>query len=142
MLPKYVEVARLWSIEEAYILKNRLDDEGIDVRLSNEEATNILGGIAMGGVRLYVEERDVPLARAILDEIDQERQQSVQLSAAINESYGSDHETDFDLEELDYRVKSLGDPSASSYVWEVLALIAGLLILVYIGFRILRMFVR
>lgn len=59
---------------EAYIIKNRLEAEGIPSFVQDENIVtlNPMVNFAVGGVRLQVDERNVKIALEILEEIEKE----------------------------------------------------------------------
>ena len=69
MPEEFVTLATFNTPEEAYLLKIRLETEGIRVYLSGEAAVGMAWhlGIALGGVRLQVSSADVERAVAALN---------------------------------------------------------------------------
>ena len=66
MSNRLVELKQFPSTVEASIARGILEDEGIDVQLSDEGIGDMRLGPAVGGVRLIVREEDVERATAIL----------------------------------------------------------------------------
>ena len=63
-------IATFINPSEAHLAKSRLELEGIEACLLDENMGNILMGIlqlSTGGIRLQVRESDAPRAKAILD---------------------------------------------------------------------------
>jgi len=58
------------TVPEAHMIKGRLENEGIDCFLKNEEATNMLpmfNNMAGGGVQIMVFEKDFERAEEIVN---------------------------------------------------------------------------
>ena len=66
-----IEVANYQYSSEAYLFKGKLESEGIEVFLQNENTINTdpLLSTALGGVKIFVNSEDVLKARHILDSI-------------------------------------------------------------------------
>jgi hypothetical protein len=66
-----IEVANYQYSSEAYLFKGKLESEGIEVFLQNENTINTdpLLSNALGGVKIFVNSEDVLKARHILDSI-------------------------------------------------------------------------
>ena len=71
MRQSLIEVANYQYSSEAYLFKGKLESEGIEVFLQNENTINTdpLLSIALGGVKIFVNSEDVLKARHILDSI-------------------------------------------------------------------------
>ena len=65
------EIANYQYSSEAYLFKGKLESEGIEVFLQNENTINTdpLLSNALGGVKIFVNSEDVLKARHILDSI-------------------------------------------------------------------------
>lgn len=71
MRQSFIEIANYQYSTEAYLFKGKLESEGIEVFLQNENTINtdpILSN-ALGGVKIFVYSEDVLKARHILDAI-------------------------------------------------------------------------
>ncbi|WP_353168238.1 DUF2007 domain-containing protein [Flavobacterium sp.] len=71
MRQSLIEIANYQYSSEAYLFKGKLESEGIEVFLQNENTINtdpILSN-ALGGVKIFVYSEDVLKARHILDAI-------------------------------------------------------------------------
>ena len=68
---KFCQIANYQYSSEAYLFKGKLESEGIEVFLQNENTINTdpLLSNALGGVKLFVQSEDVLKARHILDSI-------------------------------------------------------------------------
>ncbi len=66
-----IEIANYQFSSEAYLFKGKLESEGIEVFLQNENTINTdpLLSNALGGVKLFVNSEDVLQSRQILDTI-------------------------------------------------------------------------
>jgi predicted RNA-binding Zn-ribbon protein involved in translation (DUF1610 family) len=66
-----IEIANYQFSSEAYLFKGKLESEGIEVFLQNENTINTdpLLSSALGGVKLFVNSEDVLQSRQILDAI-------------------------------------------------------------------------
>lgn len=66
-----IEIANYQYSSEAYLFKGKLESEGIEVFLQNENTINTdpLLSNALGGVKIFVNSEDVLKARHILDSI-------------------------------------------------------------------------
>lgn len=66
-----IEIANYQFSSEAYLFKGKLESEGIEVFLQNENTINTdpLLSTALGGVKLFVNSEDVLQSRQILDAI-------------------------------------------------------------------------
>jgi predicted RNA-binding Zn-ribbon protein involved in translation (DUF1610 family) len=66
-----IEIANYQFSSEAYLFKGKLESEGIEVFLQNENTINTdpLLSSALGGVKLFVNSEDVLQSRHILDAI-------------------------------------------------------------------------
>ena len=66
-----IEVANYQYSSEAYLFKGKLESEGIEVFLQNENTINTdpLLSNALGGVKIFVNSEDLLKARHILDSI-------------------------------------------------------------------------
>ena len=71
MSQSLIEIANYQFSSEAYLFKGKLESEGIEVFLQNENTINTdpLLSTALGGVKLFVSSEDVLKARHILDAI-------------------------------------------------------------------------
>ena len=71
MKQSLIEIANYQFSSEAYLFKGKLESEGIDVFLQNENTINTdpLLSTALGGVKLFVNSEDVLQSRQILDAI-------------------------------------------------------------------------
>jgi hypothetical protein len=71
MRQSLIEVANYQYSSEAYLFKGKLESEGIEVFLQNENTINTdpLLSNAIGGVKIFVNSEDVLKARHILDSI-------------------------------------------------------------------------
>lgn len=69
MEDKIVEIARFTYPAEAQTLMALLKSEGIECYLRNEFSSQVMGGyVDIGGARIEILERDVPLALQIMEE--------------------------------------------------------------------------
>lgn len=68
---KFYKIANYQYTSEAYLFKGKLESEGIEVFLQNENTINTdpLLSNAVGGVKLFVKKQDVMKAKQILDAI-------------------------------------------------------------------------
>jgi predicted RNA-binding Zn-ribbon protein involved in translation (DUF1610 family) len=66
-----IEIANYQFSSEAYLFKGKLESEGIEVFLQNENTINTdpLLSTALGGVKLFVNSEDVLQSKQILDAI-------------------------------------------------------------------------
>ena len=71
MKQSLIEIANYQFSSEAYLFKGKLESEGIEVFLQNENTINTdpLLSNALGGVKLFVNSEDVLQSRQILDSI-------------------------------------------------------------------------
>lgn len=71
MRKSLIEIANYQFSSEAYLFKGKLESEGIEVFLQNENTINTdpLLSNALGGVKLFVNSEDVQQSRQILDAI-------------------------------------------------------------------------
>jgi predicted RNA-binding Zn-ribbon protein involved in translation (DUF1610 family) len=71
MRQSLIEIANYQFSSEAYLFKGKLESEGIEVFLQNENTINTdpLLSNALGGVKLFVNSEDVLQSRQILDAI-------------------------------------------------------------------------
>ena len=71
MRQSLIEIANYQYSSEAYLFKGKLESEGVEVFLQNENTINTdpLLSNALGGVKLFVNSEDVLKARHILDSI-------------------------------------------------------------------------
>ena len=71
MRKSLIEIANYQFSSEAYLFKGKLESEGIEVFLQNENTINTdpLLSNALGGVKLFVNSEDVLQSRQILDAI-------------------------------------------------------------------------
>jgi len=71
MKQSLIEIANYQFSSEAYLFKGKLESEGIEVFLQNENTINTdpLLSTALGGVKLFVNSEDVLQSRQILDAI-------------------------------------------------------------------------
>ncbi|MEY4835828.1 MAG: hypothetical protein RI980_1943 [Bacteroidota bacterium] len=71
MKQSLIEIANYQFSSEAYLFKGKLESEGIDVFLQNENTINTdpLLSTALGGVKLFVNSEDVLQSRQILEAI-------------------------------------------------------------------------
>jgi predicted RNA-binding Zn-ribbon protein involved in translation (DUF1610 family) len=71
MKQSLLEIANYQYSSEAYLYKGKLESEGIEVFLQNENTINVepAWSNALGGVKLFVNSEDVLKARLILDAI-------------------------------------------------------------------------
>ena len=71
MKQSLIEIANYQFSSEAYLFKGKLESEGIEVFLQNENTINTdpLLSTALGGVKLFVNSEDVLQSRQILDSI-------------------------------------------------------------------------
>ena len=71
MKQSLIEIANYQFSSEAYLFKGKLESEGIEVFLQNENTINTdpLLSTALGGVKLFVNLEDVLQSRQILDAI-------------------------------------------------------------------------
>ena len=68
---KFHKIANYQYTSEAYLFKGKLESEGVEVFLQNENTINTdpLLSNAVGGVKLFVKSEDVMKAKQILDAI-------------------------------------------------------------------------
>ncbi len=68
---KFRKIANYQYTSEAYLFKGKLESEGVEVFLQNENTVNTdpLLSNAVGGVKLFVKSEDVMKAKQILDSI-------------------------------------------------------------------------
>jgi predicted RNA-binding Zn-ribbon protein involved in translation (DUF1610 family) len=68
---KFCIIANYQYTSEAYLFKGKLESEGVEVFLQNENTINTdpLLSNALGGVKLFVKSEDVMKAKQILDAI-------------------------------------------------------------------------
>jgi len=68
---KFYKIANYQYTSEAYLFKGKLESEGVEVFLQNENTINTdpLLSNALGGVKLFVKSEDVMKAKQILDAI-------------------------------------------------------------------------
>lgn len=68
-----IEIANYQFSSEAYLFKGKLESEGIEVFLQNENTINTdpLLSTALGGVKLFVNSEDVLQSKQILDAISE-----------------------------------------------------------------------
>jgi predicted RNA-binding Zn-ribbon protein involved in translation (DUF1610 family) len=68
---KFCQIANYQFSSEAYLFKGKLESEGIEVFLQNENTINTdpLLSNALGGVKLFVNSEDVLQSKQILDAI-------------------------------------------------------------------------
>jgi predicted RNA-binding Zn-ribbon protein involved in translation (DUF1610 family) len=68
---KFCQIANYQYSSEAYLFKGKLESEGIEVFLQNENTINTdpLLSNALGGVKLFVNSEDVQQSKQILDAI-------------------------------------------------------------------------
>ncbi len=73
MKDSWVTVAAFYSVGEAELVRNRLEEEGIPAHLSDTESVTMvpLWAAAIGGVKLLVAEEDAGRAEAILRRVKQ-----------------------------------------------------------------------
>ena len=71
MRQSLIEIANYQYSSEAYLFKGKLESEGVEVFLQNENTINTdpLLSNALGGVKIFVNSEDVLKARHILDSI-------------------------------------------------------------------------
>ena len=71
MKQSLIEIANYQYSSEAYLFKGKLESEGIEVFLQNENTINTdpLLSNALGGVKLFVNSEDVQQSKQILDAI-------------------------------------------------------------------------
>ena len=71
MRQSLIEIANYQYSSEAYLFKGKLESEGVEVFLQNENTINTdpLLSYALGGVKIFVNSEDVLKARHILDSI-------------------------------------------------------------------------
>jgi predicted RNA-binding Zn-ribbon protein involved in translation (DUF1610 family) len=71
MRKSLIEIANYQFSSEAYLFKGKLESEGIEVFLQNENTINTdpLLSNALGGVKLFVNSEDVLQSKQILDAI-------------------------------------------------------------------------
>ena len=71
MRQSLIEIANYQFSSEAYLFKGKLESEGIEVFLQNENTINTdpLLSNALGGVKLFVNSEDVQQSKQILDAI-------------------------------------------------------------------------
>lgn len=71
MKQSLIEIANYQFSSEAYLFKGKLESEGIEVFLQNENTINTdpLLSTALGGVKLFVNSEDVLQSRQILEAI-------------------------------------------------------------------------
>lgn len=71
MRKSLIEIANYQFSSEAYLFKGKLESEGIEVFLQNENTINTdpLLSNALGGVKLFVNSEDVQQSKQILDAI-------------------------------------------------------------------------
>ncbi len=71
MRKSLIEIANYQFSSEAYLFKGKLESEGIEVFLQNENTINTdpLLSNALGGVKLFVNSEDVQHSKQILDAI-------------------------------------------------------------------------
>ena len=71
MKQSLIEIANYQFSSEAYLFKGKLESEGIEVFLQNENTINTdpLLSNALGGVKLFVNSEDVQQSKQILDDI-------------------------------------------------------------------------
>jgi DNA-directed RNA polymerase subunit RPC12/RpoP len=71
MKQSLIEIANYQFSSEAYLFKGKLESEGIEVFLQNENIINTdpLLSTALGGVKLFVNSEDVLQSRQILEAI-------------------------------------------------------------------------
>jgi predicted RNA-binding Zn-ribbon protein involved in translation (DUF1610 family) len=71
MRKSLIEIANYQFSSEAYLFKGKLESEGIEVFLQNENTINTdpLLSNAFGGVKLFVNSEDVQQSKQILDAI-------------------------------------------------------------------------
>ncbi|MFY7938640.1 MAG: DUF2007 domain-containing protein [Flavobacterium sp.] len=71
MRKSLIEIANYQFSSEAYLFKGKLESEGIEVFLQNENTINTdpLLSNALGGVKLFVNSEDVQQSKQILDDI-------------------------------------------------------------------------
>src|SRR5215470_12940429 len=65
-----VLVARYATAVEAHILRSRLEFEGVPTTVTDDNMTQTLGWVPVGGVRVLVPESDVQRAREIIRAIE------------------------------------------------------------------------
>ena len=70
-MSKFYQIATYQYSSEAYLIKGKLESEGIEVFLQNENTINTdpLLSNALGGVKVFVHSGDVLKSRQILDSI-------------------------------------------------------------------------
>lgn len=70
-MSKFQQIANYQYTSEAYLFKGKLESEGIEVFIQNENTINTdpLLSNAVGGVKLFVMSEDVMKAKQILDAI-------------------------------------------------------------------------
>ena len=70
-MSKFQQIATYQYSSEAYLIKGKLESEGIEVFLQNENTINTdpLLSNALGGVKVFVHSEDVLKSRQILDSI-------------------------------------------------------------------------
>nr|WP_068891519.1 DUF2007 domain-containing protein [Pedobacter panaciterrae] len=93
-MDKIVVFKTFYNPIEANIVKSRLMDSGVQCFLSDENTITInpLYTQALGGVKLHVFERDIPLVKSILhDENIQLPQEETEPGAEICPNCGSSH---------------------------------------------------
>lgn len=68
---KFQKIANYQYTSEAYLFKGKLESEGVEVFLQNENTVNTdpLLSNALGGVKLFVKSEDVMKAKQILEAI-------------------------------------------------------------------------
>ena len=68
---KFCKIANYQYTSEAYLFKGKLESQGVEVFLQNENTINTdpLLSNALGGVKLFVKSEDVIKAKQILDAI-------------------------------------------------------------------------
>jgi len=73
MLLPMITIATFSKVEEAHLLRMRLEDAGVSAYLRDENTIQIdwLYSNALGGVRVDVADEDVDAAKAVLDRASQ-----------------------------------------------------------------------
>lgn len=70
-MSKFIQIANYQYTSEAYLIKGKLESEGVEVFLQNENTINTdpLLSNALGGVKLFVHSEDEQKSKHILDSI-------------------------------------------------------------------------
>lgn len=77
---EFIRLITCDSLTEAYLIKGRLKNNDIDCFLTNENITNLMpmyNNMLGSGIQIFVNERDLPAALAIINEKIKEEEENL-----------------------------------------------------------------